>query len=651
MRADELTLEEKLALLVAAGKFHTDDLGGKVRRLNVADGPSGLRKETPEHPEGSPSRCYPSAHVIANSWNPSVAESVGRAIASDCRDEGVDMILGPGVNIKRNPLCGRNFEYFSEDPLLAGSMAEKYVDGVQKTGVGATVKHFMANNREWERCAQSSEIDERTIMEIYARPFAIAMRAHPKAVMCSYNPVNGVYASENPYLLKDILRKKLGFGGVVVSDWGAVHNRARALKAGLDIEFPDNPASAGVLRQAIERGEITEKYVDDSVNRILGLLEDTCESAAVLTVEKREQISLSAAKEGMVLLKNNGVLPLEDGAKIAVIGEMAKNPTVCGGGSAHVHSSLQSRPLDEILKGLLPSSEITYSQAYLGCVPMSLGHGDARRAAFASDVAVVVVGNNMYNETESLDRESLALPSGQEKVIDSVIRENPNTVVVVEAGSSVDVSAWADKAAAIVYTGYAGDMLNEALASVLAGETVPSGKLSETFPLSLEDTFTGHERGNGFSDRYREGVLVGYRYYDAYGLPVRYPFGYGLSYTKFEYSDLTLNCDKDNVAVSFSITNTGERDGAEIAEVYVEHFHSPVERPPKELAGFGKVFIRKGKTVRMTVNLGRKAFAFYSTVYGRFAVSGGTYGIAVGASSRDIRLQGRVELEGDINTF
>jgi len=657
IKKERLTLEEKLRLLTAAKMFTTESCNGKLPTLQASDGPHGLRIETEEYPKGVPARCYPSAHVLANSWNVDIAERVGRAIASDCVEAGIDLLLAPGVNIKRTPLCGRNFEYFSEDPVLAGEMAKRYVTGVQAQGVGTSVKHFCANNREWERMFQSSEVDERTLMEIYVQPFAIALEAQPWTVMCAYNPVNGVYASENPYLLNEILRGKLGYDGVIVSDWGAVHDRAKSLKATLDIEFPYAESSFENLSSALKTGEITEAEVDESVDRILRLLEKKTAAAPlrkkIMTDAERDAVAEKGAAEGIVLLKNDGVLPLKDGCKALVVGDLAENPSCYGGGSARVIPKNPPMSLSNALKQALPNGEFPFHLGYVyASTVLPLAHCQSYalslicKEAAKSDVVIIAVGTNQMTETEVYDRTDLRLPRVQEKIILSLAEENKKVIVVVEAGSAVDMTAWADKVAAIVYTGFAGEKMNVALAKILSGQINPSGKLSETFPLSLADTPTGEEVGNGFTERYKEATIVGYRHYDYYNMPVLYPFGFGLSYTSFAYSDLQIEgWTNDKLEVSFTLKNEGETDGAEVVQLYVEHNHAPVERAKRELKKFKKVFLAAGESKRVKMTLEKRDLAFYSTVWHKFTTVAGEYGVAVGASSRDIRLHAFVTVE------
>lgn len=660
-------MEEKLRLLTAKDGFTTDDLDGKLPSVTASDGPCGLRIESESFPKGEPSLCYPAPQVIANSWDGATAKSIGEAIARDCIEKGVDMLLAPGVNIKRTPLCGRNFEYFSEDPYLSGKLAAAYVAGVQSQGVGASVKHFCANNREWDRCFQSSELDERTLMELYAKPFEIVVReSMPWTVMCAYNPVNGVYASENGYILKNILREKLGFEGAIISDWGAVHDRGRALNATLDIEFPFQPTSFENLKEGLIVGKITEQQVDESVERILSLLDKKRQAQKLrekhlgqetetLTIAERRKAALNGAREGIVLLKNEGVLPLKDGERITVLGSLSESPSVTGGGSARVIPSQSPHSLRETLKELLPNSTISYCGGYVyasSILPIAMpwvsGQREAAELAYFSDIAIVVIGTNQLIETECYDRSSLRLPPELESLVLAVAEENENTVVIVEAGSAVDMTPWIEKVKAVIYTGFAGECMNEALAEILTGKICPSGKLSETFPLCLEDTPTKGERGNGFAERYAEGIFVGYRWYDEQKKEVLFPFGHGLSYTRFEYTELKVKpIDEDDLEVTFFLENIGGCRGKEAIQLYVRQRHSPVVRPPKELKGFEKIDLEKGEKRLVSFRLGRESFAVWSTVHGGWHIFGGEFEILVGASSRDIRLTARITLGGD----
>jgi len=619
-----LTVKEKLKLLVAEDGFSTRDLGGKVRKITVADGPSGLRTESEEYKTGEPAFCYPSAHVLANSWDTEAVKAVGRALASDCIDKGVDILLAPGINIKRNPLCGRNFEYFSEDPFLAGELAAEYVNGLQSLGVGACVKHFCANNREQDRLFKSSELDKRTLREIYAKAFEIVIKkSRPFSIMCSYNPVNGINAAENEWLLRGVLRNELGFDGVIVSDWEAVHDRSDALKASLDIEFPHRDFSDETLLSDYESGKITEKDADESLNRIFALL-DKIENAeklkTPLPAEERRRIALSAAEKGMVLLKNgDGLLPIKK-RRISVFGEMSKIPVTSGGGAAMVNVKNEILPLADELKKLLPDAEINYlplvwhhSSVITPARVTTMNLKGATDMAYDSDVAVIVAGNSAIDETECYDRETLRLSRAEEEAICALAEANPNTVVVLEAGSAVDVSAFADKVKAILFAGYAGETVNEAVAKILVGKVNPSGRLSETFPLKTEDIYAYNHCGNAFAERYSEGVMVGYRDYCTNKTPVAFPFGFGLSYSEFGYSDFKLeklgNADYE---LSFTVKNLSDIYGGEVLQLYVKNFDMSVTRPEKELRRFGKVYLNGGEEKRVSFRLGEDCFSYFN---------------------------------------
>lgn len=620
----KLSVKEKLELLVSQDAFSTRDFDGKIRKITVADGPSGLRTESKEYPAGEPSFCYPSAHVLANTWDYDTVRLVGKALASDCIEKGVDILLAPGINIKRNPLCGRNFEYFSEDPYLAGELASEYVKGLQSLGVGACVKHFCANNRERDRLHKSSELDKRTLREIYAKAFeTVIKKSRPYAIMCSYNPVNGINAAENEWLLRGVLRKELGFDGVVFSDWESVHDRSAALKASLDIEFPHSDASDEKLKNDYENGVITEKEADESVNRILALIDKIESSKKIrqpISVKERRKIALSAAEKGMVLLKNEGgLLPLKK-RKIAVFGEMSRFPATCGGGAAMVNVKSEILPLDEELKKLMPSAEIEYrplvwhhSSVINPAKVTTMNVKGCMDAAYDSDVAVIVVGNSAIDETECYDRETLSLSRAEESAIIAIAEANPNAVVIIEAGSAVDISAFADKVKSVLFAGFAGETVNEAIANILAGKVNPSGRLSETFPLKKEDVYAYNNVGNAFAERYSEGVLVGYRDYCTNKTSVAFPFGFGLSYSEFGYSDFKLdkfgNADYE---VSFNVKNLSETDGEEVLQIYVKNFDMSVGRPEKELRRFGKVYLKSGEEKRVSFRLGEDCFSYFN---------------------------------------
>lgn len=659
-----LTLEEKLSLLVGGGNMHTSDANAKLPVVYVADGPLGLRSHQNypnrprivnmatgiENPFVEPT-AMPALHVLCNSWDPELVARNASSIADDCIDNGVDVLLAPGVNIKRSPLCGRNFEYFSEDPYLAGTMAKAYIEGVQGTGLGTSLKHFCANNSEYDRNAISSEIDERTLREIYLAPFEIALQAKPTTVMCSYNLINGVYASENGYLLSEILRGEFGFDGLIVSDWGATHNAVRAAQATLDLTMPYAPEHIEALRAGYENGELTEAQIDERAGKVLGLIEKTkIERRATTTKPERHDIAVKAAKESIVLLKNEeNILPLT-GGKLLVAGLFGKLPPYGGGGSSKVPTSYQPAPLTELLSARLGErAELSYALAHdYGALGSSTQYATkVYQKAYGADVTLLCVGTNPQLEFEGGDREHLRLPQVYEDMILRTAKATENLVVIVYAGSAIDMSAWIDKVKAVVFVGFAGEGGNEALADILTGAACPCGKLSETFPLCLEDAPTGTKRGgNGFVDRYTEGVFVGYRWYDETEKEVLFPFGHGLSYAKFEYSDLTVT--KTGVAeyeVSYTVKNLSAVDGKEISQVYVRDVFAAVSRPKKELKGYSKDLIKAGESKRITVKLDYRSFAYYSTALKKWHVENGEFEILVGASSQDLPLKAKILID------
>ena len=650
----KLSLKEKIRLLVAGDYFTTYSIEGIVKSLSVSDGPCGLTKDAaPENLKDPPANCYPSPHVLANSWDRTAVKNVGKAIASDFIDADEDVVLAPGVNIKRTPLCGRNFEYFSEDPLLACVLGAEYVKGVQDLGIGACVKHFCANNREHDRLHQTSEVDKRTLREIYMKAFEIIIKtADPYMIMGSYNPVNGINASENKWLMDGILRKELGYDGVLVSDWGAVHDRVKALLASLDIMFPNDKNTESRLEQAYENGEITDEDIDKSVERILALhkriLNDLPKRKPLSEGERREY-SLKAAQSGIVLLKNDGnVLPLKCG-KVAFIGD---DMHYVGGGASRVISKNDHLSLSVEVKERLPKAEIdmyclfthgseahSRSEIRINDIPFAM------QKAYDADVTVLTVGTGDVVETECYDRTSLKLSPAMEDIILKIASRANKLVVVLEAGSAVDMSGWIDKADAVVYSGFAGDTMNAAIADVLTGKVCPSGRLAETFPLSLEDTPTGNYLGDGYVERYAEGVFVGYRYYDSYGIPVLYPFGYGLSYAKFEYSDFKVvkKCEY-GYSVSFSIENVSKIDGAEVPQLYVCNIDKTVTRPEKELRRFEKIYLKAGEKKTVTFTTDKDCFAYFNICYNAWHVDGGRYEILICRNVNETEFREKVKI-------
>ena len=633
-----LTKEEKLRLLVAKASFTTYGANGKLPEIVASDGPCGVRRGLVEFPEGEPSICYPAPHVLANSWDKEVAKAAGAAIASDCIEKNIDIILAPGVNVKRTPLCGRNFEYWSEDPYLAGTLATEYIIGCQEKGVGTSLKHFCANNREYDRSSQSSEVDERTLREIYVKPFEIILnQVSPYTVMCSYNPVNGINMSENEWALKGLLREKLGFNGVIISDWGSVLQRAESLKASLDIMFPFEERGMDDLNAAYEEGSITDAQIDESVQRISTLAEKVLQDRKTrkgFSEEKRREIALDAARKGMVLLKNeDNILPLKV-KKIAVLGNMS---ACVGGGSAGTVLKYPPKPLAQELTEKLPNAEIKSCGLFKhgSCIttPANVCVMNVKTAyglAYDADVTVLTVGTSEIIETESYDRTSLKLPDVLEDLILKIAEKTDNLVIVLETGSAVDVSAWIDKAKAVVYTGFAGEAIHQAVADILVGNVCPSGRLSETFPMCVEDTPTGLERGDGYSERYKEGVLVGYRHYDTKKIPVRFPFGFGLSYAKFAYSDFCVEKKSNEVyEISFTLKNVSNVDGAEVAQLYVRNVDKCVQRPEKELRRFEKVYLKAGESKRIRFITDKDCFTYFSICYGAWTVHKGRHELLI----------------------
>ena len=655
-----LTLDEKIMLLEGESTWHTNGLSGKVKRMRLMDGPHGLRlapleSESPGY--GMPTEelakidptAMPSPFNLANSWDPELAYFDGKTIADDCIDFGVDVLLAPGINMKRTPLCGRNFEYYSEDPYLAGNMAKAFIEGVQSKNIGTSLKHFCLNNREHDRLMVSSDVDERTMREIYLSAFETALKARPYTVMCSYNLINGVYAAENRWLLNDVLRDELGFDGVVVSDWGATREPWRALKASLDLCMPKMKYAAGI-RRAYDAGIITDAEIDESVSRILALMERT-DGEKKCETDKAERYAraVNIAKETFVLLKNeDNILPIKGGNILVAdhIGGMRHHAPYCGGGSAKVDVRSTRPTLFECISKLVSGkgsavrgdgSAITPN--YLSCA------GKALCLARDNDACVVCVGNDATVEVEGVDRATMRLHPSIEQYIINFADLNPNVIVCVYAGSAIDMTPWIDKVKAVVMVGFAGEGVNEALADTLFGINNPSGKLSETFGRSLEDYPAGSYKGNGFVEGYGEGLFIGYRWFDEKNITPLYPFGHGLSYSTFEYSDITLNKQSEtDYEVSFTVTNTSDVDGKEIAELYVSDVMARVVRPKKELKGFKKVFVKAGESVRVSIPLDFRSFAYYSVPLKRWHVENGRFDILVGASSRDIRLRGSVDI-------
>lgn len=649
MTAKDLTLEEKLTLLTGDGNWRLERAGGKLPEVFFSDGPCGLRTVRSEDGRALKATAFPTPSALASSWNRALAREMGELLGEEAVERDVDVLLAPGVNIKRTPFNGRNFEYFSEDPYLAGELAYEYVLGLQSKGVGTSVKHFAANNREYDRFYQTSELDDRTLHEIYLPAFARAVEAKPWTVMCAYNLLNGVYCSEHKKLLDTILRKELGFDGVILSDWGAVVDRAKALKATLDLEMPHSDGSFGRLKEAYERGEITDGEIDASVDRLLALAEKA-QSARPLrkvlhTKAERHEAAVRIAAEAAVLLKNEGnVLPLNDGDRVFVCGKKAKTGVFGGGGSSCVDSDFTPVPLGELLlreNGTLGvcGREIGFHD--WGDLYGLFGLREGIALAADADKAIVVVGCDADTDCEGCDRTSLKLNPVEEDLIRRIAAAAPKTVVVVYGGSAVDMSGWIGEVDAVLYANFNGEGGNEALAKLLTGRENPSGKLQETFPIEPIVA----DRGNGFTDIYSEGVFVGYRGYDAMSRAVLFPFGHGLSYSEFVYSDLSVAPREGGFEVSLTVENVSARAGKEVVQLYAGQKFPLISRPPRELKGFEKVSLAAGERKKVTFVLPLRALAYWSPALDGWRTEEGIYTLSVGSSSRDLRLTAEFRVE------
>ena len=657
----ELTLEEKASLCLGSDFWHTapvERLG--VPAVMVTDGPHGLRKQAGEADHvgisGSvPATCFPTACALASSWDPALAERIGEAIGREARGQGVAVVLGPGINIKRSPLCGRNFEYFSEDPLLSGVLGAALIDGVQSQGVGASLKHYAANNQETDRLRVSAEVDERTLREIYLAGFEHAVtKAGPWTVMCAYNKVNGVYASEHAWLLTTVLRGEWGFDGLVVSDWGAVHDRVAALAAGLDLEMPPNlGVSDAAILTAVRSGQLDEHVLDAAVGRVLQLVDRAAanpEPPLALDADAHHTLARAAATECAVLLKNQDrLLPLRlnAGGTIAVIGEFARTPRYQGAGSSQVNPTRVDVALDELRAGVPEGVEIAFAAGYgIDTTDRDEQLADEAVAlAGRAEVVVAFLGLPAADESEGFDRSHMDLPANQTALLSRLADANPNLAVVLANGSAVRLSDWEQHAKSVLECWLSGQGAGGAAADLLLGAANPSGRLAETLPLRLEDTpsylnFPG-EAGHV---RYGEGIFVGYRGYDALDRQVHYPFGHGLSYTSFGYADLSANVtgrpqDGDLVVeVTCRVTNTGDHRGKEVVQLYVGDPEASVARPVRELKAFAKVDLDPGETTAVAFTLTARDLSYWSTRLHDWALEGGEFELAVGASSRDLRL-------------
>lgn len=657
----KLSLEQKASLLSGRDFWSTKPIEEvRIPSITLTDGPHGIRFQAGEADhlginQSRPATCFPLAVAVGASWDRDVAARIGAAVGREARAFGVSVVLGPGVNIKRSPLGGRNFEYYSEDPLLSGVLGAAHVAGIQQEGPGASVKHFAANNQETERMRVSVDVDERTLREIYLPAFERVVKdASPATVMCSYNRINGVYASQNQWLLTKVLREDWGFEGVVVSDWGAVSDRVSGVAAGMDLEMPGSGgATDAEIVAAVRDGLLPEADVDAAVRRVLALTHLPRTPSGTIDIDGHHALARKAAAESIVLLKNDGgVLPLPRDRRIAVIGELADRPRFQGGGSSHITATRIDVALDE-LRTLATRRGVTveYAPGYVLAdnADIETLRADAVRAAAASDIAIVFAGLSETEESEGFDRDSIELPAEQVALIRAVAKVAPHTIVVLSNGGVVSLEGWHDDVDAIVEGFLLGQAGGGALADVLFGVVNPSGRLAETIPLRLEDNpswmnFPG-EQGHV---RYGEGVLVGYRYYVTAGVPVRYPFGYGLSYTTFETATLDVETTgPDSAVVRVRVTNSGDRRGKHVVQIYVSTVAGPVRRPLRELRAFEKIELAPGETRTVELALDRRAFAYWDIDLHRWIVPAGDYEVQVGADAHTIIASALITLSGD----
>jgi beta-glucosidase len=658
-RVSALTLEEKASLCIGSDFWHTapvERLG--IPAIMVSDGPHGLRAQLEQGDHvgllaSAPATCFPTASALASSWNPELFRTIGEALGREAKKLGVSVVLGPGINMKRSPLCGRNFEYVSEDPYLAGELATAMVEGTQSEGVGTSLKHYAANNQEDDRLRVSAEVDERTLRELYLPAFErVVKSAQPWTVMCAYNRLNGTYCSEHYWLLTEVLRGEWGFEGLVVSDWGAVHDRVAALRGGLDLEMPPNLGySDAAIVEAVRNGSLEESILDETVSRVLRLVDRSqpgLAEGASFDFDDHHALARRAAHESAVLLKNAGdVLPLqpEEGSTVAVIGEFARTPRFQGAGSSQVNPTRIDVALDELESALSGRAEVRFAAGFGIGTTENDGHllQEAVELARGADHVVVFLGLPGEDESEGFDRTHIDLPANQLVLLHALAEVHDQLIVILANGSVVRVSTWDDKVAAILECWLSGQAAGGAAVDLLLGAANPSGKLAETIPVRLQDNssylnFPGEEG----VVHYGEGIFIGYRAYDTLLQHVNYPFGFGLSYTTFRIDDVNVSTagSVENgdlaVTVTASVSNIGQRAGAEVVQVYVGDVEASVARPLHELKGFARVHLEPGETKQVSCQLDERAFAFWSRRFGQWVVESGEFIIAVGNSSRHL---------------
>ncbi len=659
----KMTLEEKVSLCSGKDVWYLrgiERLG--IPEIMLTDGPHGLRKKNPEGKGGLedsvPSTCFPTAVTTACSWDPELLYEMGVALGEECLQEKVSIILGPGVNMKRSPLCGRNFEYFSEDPLLAGELAAGWINGVQSQGIGTSIKHFAVNSQEKKRLTIDSVVDERALREIYLTAFEIAVKkSQPWTVMCAYNKVNGTYCSDSGYLQNKILRDDWGFEGIVVTDWGAANDRVLGFENGNDLEMPtSNGYNDKKICDAVRNGKLSEEIVDKNVDRMLTLIkksEANFKDGYTYDKEAHHNLAAKICSQSIVLLKNEeNILPISKDKKIAVIGEMARAPRYQGAGSSLIKPNMISDAFDGLLKeGYTLNFAPGYNKKKDEIMPAMIT--DACKIAEKADIALVFIGLTEEYESEGYDREHLGLPKVHNYLLEEILKVNENVVVVLSGGAPV-LMPWLGKVKGLVNGYLGGQASGDAIASIISGKVNPSGKLAETYPLSIEDTpCHKYFPGTRITAEHTESIYIGYRYYDTANKDVLFPFGYGLSYTQFKYSNLKLSKkkikDTDTLTVTYKIKNIGDRDGSEISQIYVSDKESTIFRPTKELRGFKKVFLKAGEETTVTIELSKRAFAFYNAAEALWQVESGDFEIMIGASSRDIKLSADVYVESTDN--
>lgn len=655
---DKMTLQEKADLCSGKDFWHLnacERLG--LKSIMVSDGPHGLRKHN-DHKKKTeimasmPAICFPTASATAASWDEDLIYEMGQALGEECQAEQVSVLLGPGNNMKRSPLCGRNFEYFSEDPYLGGKMAASFIKGVQSKGIGTSLKHFAANSQETRRLTIDSVVDERTLREIYLTGFEIAVKeGKPWTVMNAYNRLNGTYCAENKWLLNDVLRDEWGFDGVVVTDWGAENIIEKGIAAGQNLEMPGSSGlGSGKIVKAVQEGRLSQEDLDKRVDEIIDLILKAQKNLknTSYSMEEHHEIAKKVAENSMVLLKNDdNILPLKKDTTVALIGEMAKAPRYQGAGSSQINAPGIDNAYDVMLR---KGCSFVYSKGYnkvKDVTDLNLIR-EAVECAKRTDIAVIFCGLTEDYESEGFDRDHMTMPHSHIDLINAVAKVNPNTVVVLAGGSPIEMP-WIGNVKAVLNAYLGGEASGEAAVDLLYGEKNPSGKLAETYPMYVEDNPTFFNfPGNVKSVEYRESVYIGYRYYDKVKKDVRFPFGYGLSYTTFEYSDLQLSKktmkDTDKLTVTFKVKNTGKVAGAEIAQLYVNDVKSTIFRPEKELKGFKKVYLEPGEEKEITLELDKRSFAYYNVNIHDWHVETGDFNILIGASSRDIRLKDKVRV-------